>query len=227
MASTSNHLRKLAVVLSHARGADILSNEETFRLQERTRTRKNKKLHFLTSEDRWMPRQVVREHLVKRYNKQFCGLCGINSGNTKKLRPLPNPECATCFVNHCTVLNKHEKVLLCFQAWHEEDTLNTRTYYAQTAHRGTLTDSDSEESMEAQRTLSQPPRQPPRTPWPSPKPQPRPLQRIPSPFTTPRRHRTQTRRRVSISPSSSEERRHRRQRTDSPGVNRFREQIAE
>ena len=132
----------------------------------------NKKLHFFNSEDGWMLRQVVTAHPVRRSKKQFCWSCGINSGNTKKLRPRPNSQCVTCFVNFCTVRNKHEKGLSCFQAWLEKDTLKPRTFYAGTAHSGTSMDSVAEASrsptpQRPQRTPSPPPQQPLRTLSPS------------------------------------------------------------
>lgn len=46
MVSPSDYARRRPDLLSHAHGADLLNNEETIRLQQRARARKNKKVHF-------------------------------------------------------------------------------------------------------------------------------------------------------------------------------------
>ena len=215
MASPSDHARRHADLLSRARGADVLSNEETLRLQQRARARKNKKLHFFNSEDGWMLRRIVRAHPVQRAPKQFCALCGINTGDAKKLRARPNSRCGSCFVNLCSVPNKQEPDLSCFQAWHDMEWLRPRAYPTSTARRGASTENESEPARS---------RSPQRTPSPAPEPQ----EQARSPSPAPRRQRRRTRRRLSISPSSSPERPRTRPRpSDSPGVTRFRAQVAE
>ncbi len=215
MASPSDHARRHADLLSRALGADVLSNEETLRLQQRARARKNKKLHFFNSEDGWMLRCIVRAHPVQRAPKQFCALCGINTGDAKKLRARPNSRCGSCFVNLCSVPNKQEPDLSCFQAWHDMEWLRPRAYPTSTAHRGASTENESELARS---------RSPQRTPSPAPEPQ----EQARSPSPAPRLQRRRTRRHLSISPSSSPERPRTRPRpSESPGVTRFRAQVAE
>ena len=93
MASPSDHGRRHADLLSRARGARVLSNEEKLCLQQRGSARKNKKLHFFNSEDGWMLRRSVRAHPVQQAPKQFCALRGIHTGDAKKLRARLKSRC--------------------------------------------------------------------------------------------------------------------------------------
>ncbi len=47
MASSSNHARTHADLLARARGTDVLSTQETARLQQRARSRKEQKVTLL------------------------------------------------------------------------------------------------------------------------------------------------------------------------------------
>ena len=183
--------------------------------------KKKMKLHFFNSEYGWMLRRVVRAHPVQRSTKQFCALCGINSGNPQKLRARPNSRWKTCCIHLCTVPNIQESGLSCFQAWHRNDTLRSRIYYSSQERREAFTKSESRSPspLLAQRT-------------PSSQPQPQPRQRAPTPTPPPspppQPRRTRTRRRVSISPGLfASERWRSRRRTASPGVHQHRERVAE
>ena len=88
---------------------------------------------------------------------------------------------------------------------HQTDDLRLRSYPSSTSQERSKTKTSSESEARNTPPLNTPPQTPP-------------------PSTPPRPRRTRTRRRISISPETSgDERRNSRRRTDSPGVNRFRE----
>ena len=204
MASSSPHAARHAELHARARGTPVLDQGERTRLFKLAIARKNKKMHFFNTEDGWKLRRLAHGHPVKLASKQFCALCGINTGNSSKLRLGPNSRCETCSVNLCAVPHKEEPGLSCFEQRHQTDYLRRRLYPPSTSQNRSNTSSSSESEARNNPPINTPPRTPP-------------------PSTPPRPRRTRTRRRISVSPETSgDDRWNSRRRTDSPGVNRFR-----
>ena len=118
MASSSHHAARHAELLASARGTPVLDQEEHTRLVNLAIARNNKKIDFFNTEDGRKLRRLAHGHPVILVPMQFCAICGIDTGNSIKLRSRANSRCDTCSVNLSSVPHKLEPGLSCFEQWH-------------------------------------------------------------------------------------------------------------